>query len=215
MFDRKIILPNGPWYMHQEPVPQDPGRGDDPTGFGDRPWLGSQDWQLVPQSADWPDWMGQDAHAGDEDPGDLEEEYPDPDNAPPAGLDDAELAVLIAEARELTAERARAAEGWARRGYTAVLAAIEAMSAGRRGPGMPGSAESFPGQDASPAAGFASGQPLDVAAGCAALGSFLEDAAGEDDRYVGASDDELAGVICAWDRWRPMPVPASTPRWPS
>jgi hypothetical protein len=42
--------------------------------------------------------------------------------------------------------------------------------------------------------------PLDVAAGCATLGSFLESAAGRDDRYAGASDDELLGVICGWDR---------------
>jgi hypothetical protein len=39
-----------------------------------------------------------------------------------------------------------------------------------------------------------------VAPGCAVLASFLEDAAGADDRYAGASDDELQGVICAWDR---------------
>ena len=36
--------------------------------------------------------------------------------------------------------------------------------------------------------------------GCATLGSFLEDMAGEDDRYAGASDDELQGVICGWER---------------
>ncbi len=74
------------------------------------------------------------------------------------------------------------------------------MSAGRRGPGMPGSAQTFPGEYASPAAGFASGKPLDTAPGCAVLPSFLEDTAGEDDRYGGASDDELLGVICGWDR---------------
>jgi len=34
----------------------------------------------------------------------------------------------------------------------------------------------------------------------AALALFAEDAAGEDDRYAGAADDELLGVICAWDR---------------
>jgi hypothetical protein len=28
----------------------------------------------------------------------------------------------------------------------------------------------------------------------------LEDTAGDDDRYAGASDDELVGVICGWDR---------------
>ena len=85
-------------------------------------------------------------------------------------LDDHELAALLAEAREMTADQARAAEAAARLGQTAVLAALGAMLTGRRGPGMPGSAQTFPGEDASPAAGFASGQPLDVAPGCAALG---------------------------------------------
>ena len=65
---------------------------------------------------------------------------------------------------------------------------------------MPGSAEIFPGEYAGPAAGFASGQSLDVAPGGATLGSLLEDTAGADDRYAGATDDELQGVICAWDR---------------
>jgi hypothetical protein len=32
------------------------------------------------------------------------------------------------------------------------------------------------------------------------LGQFAEEAAGDDDRYPGASDDELVGAICAWDR---------------
>jgi hypothetical protein len=54
--------------------------------------------------------------------------------------------------------------------------------------------------DAGRAAGFASGKPLDTAPGCATLASFLEDAAGDDDQYAGASDDELVGVICGWDR---------------
>src|SRR5580704_633234 len=89
---------------------------------------------------------------------------------------------------------------YARSGHTATLAAIAAVVAGRRGPGMPGSAERFPGGCASPAAGFATGEPLDVAPGCATLGLFAEDAAGDDDRYAGASDDELLGVICARDR---------------
>jgi hypothetical protein len=189
--------------MSAAPVPRDPGRDEDPPGVpagpGDRPRLGSPDWRLVPQSPDWPEWMGADAHADDEYPGDPDL-YEDPDNAPPPGLDDAELAALLAEAREITAAQARAAEAAARLGHTAVLAVIAAEVTGRRGPGMPGSAQSFPGGDASPAAGFASGEPLDVAPGCATLGSFLEDTAGPDDRYAGASDDELAGVICAWDR---------------
>jgi hypothetical protein len=188
--------------MSDTPVPSDSGPDDGPPGVpagpGDYPRLGSPDWTPVPQRPDWDeDWLA--GRAEDEYPGDLEE-YEDPDNAPPPGLDDDQLAALIAEAREITAEQARAAEVAARLGHTAVLAAVGAVSAGRRGPGMPGSAQSFPGEYASPAAGFASGKPLDLAPGGAVLGSFLEDVAGEDDRYAGASDDELLGVICAWDR---------------
>jgi hypothetical protein len=192
--------------MRETPVPRDPGRDESPPGMpagpGNHPALGSPGWRLVAQSPDW-DEAYLAARAGDEDPGDLEE-YQDPDNAPPAGLDDAELTALIAEARqsgrEITADRARAAEVWARSGHAAAMAAVEAVAGGRRGPGMPGSAESFPAEYASPAAGFAAGLPLDTAPGCAGLGSFLEDAAGDDDRYTGATDDELVGVICAWDR---------------
>jgi hypothetical protein len=80
---------------------------------------------------------------------------------------------------------------------------------------MPGSAQSFPGEYASPAAGFASGQPLDIAPGGAVLGWFLEDAAGSGDRYAGATDDELAGVICAWDRQQSYASSPSTPQSPS
>jgi hypothetical protein len=181
MFVRKVIHPNGPWYMSETPIPQDPGRDEGP----------------------WPEWMDDPAYlasrAEDEDPGDLDE-CEDPDNASPPGLADLELEALITESREITADQARAAEVAARLGHAAVLAALGAVSAGRRGPGMPGSAQSFPGEYANPAAGFATGKLLDTAPGCATLGSFLEDIAGDDDRYAGASDDELAGVICGWDR---------------
>ena len=78
----------------------------------------------MPQSPDW-DEAYLAAIAEDEDPGDPEE-YEDPDNAPPAGLDDSELAALIAEAREMTADQARAAEAAARLGQTAVLAGLGA-----------------------------------------------------------------------------------------
>jgi hypothetical protein len=203
VFDRRIIHQNGSWFMSKTPVPRVPGRDEDPSGVfagpGDRPGLGSPGWRLVPQSADWPEWMGADAHDDDEDPGDLDL-YEDPDNAPLPGLDDAELEALLAEARQVTAEQARAAEEAARLGHTAVLAAVAAEVTGRRGPGMSGSAQGFPGEYPSPAAGFGSGQPLDVAPGCAELGLFLADAAGDGDRYAGASDDELLGVICGWDR---------------
>jgi hypothetical protein len=152
--------------MSRTPVSRDPGRGEDPSGVpagsGDRPRLGSPDWRLVPQSPDWPEWMDDDVHADDEDPGDPDE-YQDPGSAPPPGLEDAELEALLHEAREVTAGRTRAVAEAARFGHTAALAAVAAEVSGRRGPGMPGSAQSFPGEYASPAAGFASGQPLDIA----------------------------------------------------
>ena len=188
--------------MSETPVPRDPGRDEDPPGTpsgpGDHPSLGAPGWQLVPCSPDW-DETYLAAITEDEYPGDADL-YEDPDNAPPAGLDDAELAMLIAEARENAEDQARAAEAAARRGVTGLLAMLGSVAAGRRGPGMPGSAESFPDESGSPAAGFASGKPLDTAPGCAALASFLEDLAGDDHRYAGASDDELQGVICGWDR---------------
>jgi uncharacterized protein DUF222 len=190
--------------MPRTPPPRNPGQDGDPPGMpagpGDLPWLGSPDWELVPQSPDWdPDYLAAVAALDDEDPGDLEEDE-DPDNAPPAGLDDGELAALLAEAFQRTDDQAAAEAEMARAGQAGVRAALGAMSTGRRGPGMPGSELICTGRDGSPAAGFASGQPLDTAPGCAVLGSFLDDAAGDDDRYAGASDDELIGVICAQDR---------------
>ena len=160
--------------MHQEPVSPDPGPS-------------------------CPEWMDDPAYlamrAEDEDPGDLD--LDDPNDDPPPDVDDDEL---IAEAERITADQERAAALMARLGQTAAMAAATAAAAGRRGPGMPGSAESFPGVYASRASGFASGKPLDTAPGCLTLGQFAEVAAGDDDRYPGASDDELAGAICAWDR---------------
>ena len=118
--------------MSETPVPRDPGQDDNPPGVpagpGDRPSLGSPHWRLVPQSPDWPEWMDEGAHADDEDPGDPDL-YQDPDNAPPAGLDDAELEALLAEAREAAGDQARAAAAMGRLGHTAVLAAAEAVSA--------------------------------------------------------------------------------------
>jgi Domain of unknown function (DUF222) len=172
------------------PALPDPGRDENPHGVparpDDCPAVGSDRWQPLTSSADWPDWTQDEAYLAalaDEDEPDDPDLYQDPDNAPPAGLDDAQLAELIAEARKLSPDQARA---------TAWL--------GRRGPGMPGSARRFPGEYTGPAAGFAAGRELDTAPGGAVLALFAEDAAGDDDSYQGASDDELMGVICAWDR---------------
>jgi hypothetical protein len=137
--------------------------------------------------------------AADEDPGDpdLDEGPGDPEDAP---LPEADPEELAAEADRITGELAREAVLLDGLGLTAAVAAEAASAAGRRGPGMPGSAHKVPGVSASRAAGFASGMPLDTAPGCLELARFAEDAAGSDDRYPGASDDELAGVIAAWAR---------------
>src|SRR6516162_5448755 len=79
------------------------------------------------------------------------------------------------------------------------LLAVKAATTGRRGPGQPGSARTFPGESSSPAAGFGPGMPMDVLPGCAQL-AVAADAAAEDDRFDGISEAELIGVICAWDR---------------
>src|ERR1700691_4903902 len=175
--------------MDQGRVSRDPGRDEDP-----RP---------VPP---WPTWMDDPAYlaarAADVDPGDLDlyedsDDPEDPDDAPPPDVDPEEL---IAGADQITADQARLAAVMARLGLTAAMASDAAVVSGRRGPGMPGSADPFPGVYASRASGFATGKPLDVAPGCLTLGQFLEEAAGADDRYPGASDDEMAGAIAGWDR---------------
>ncbi len=70
----------------------------------------------------------------------------------------------------------------------------------RRGPGEPASARRIGGDSPGPAGAFAAGQPLDVAPGSAALHGLAEYAAGPGDRFAGASDNELIGMLCALDR---------------
>ena len=79
------------------------------------------------------------------------------------------------------------------------LLAVQAATAGRRGPGQPGSARVFPGESCSPAAGFGPGMALDVLPGCAGL-AVAADAAAGDDGFAGVSEGELIGVVCGWDR---------------
>jgi hypothetical protein len=79
------------------------------------------------------------------------------------------------------------------------LLAVEAATAGRRGPGQPGSARVFPGESLSPAAAFGAGMVFDLLPGCAQL-AVAADAAAEYDGFDGVSEAELIGVMCAWDR---------------
>jgi hypothetical protein len=191
--------------MGHGPAREAPGRDDGPgperAGLDFDPRFdGDRGWRLRPSSPDWP--------AG-EHPGELDDGEPPPEDEDPCAawvdpeeldvwLDDAQMAALYAEAAQVTADAARAREVTDRLGLTAATVAVAAED--RRGPGMPGSAKTFPGEYVSRASGFASGMPLDTAAGCVTLGLFAEEAAGDDDRCAGASDDELLGLICGWDR---------------
>ena len=145
------------------------------------------------------------ASADDGDPPPDPEQDPGwrPDPADPALPDDVDLDGLRAESRRIAAGKAaeQAAEAeWAAGLPPDADVPQAGVRAGRRGPGMPGSARRVPGEYAGPAGGFGTGQPLDVAPGGGVLLGFAEDAAGTDDRFAGASDDELAGMISALDR---------------
>jgi Domain of unknown function (DUF222) len=109
------------------------------------------------------------------------------------------FAQVLAECREIAEDRARADANAARADATAALGAVAAL-AGRRGPGQPGSAEIFPGEYPGRAAQFASGMLMDTMPGGPELARFADEAAGPGDRFDGVSDDELLGLVSAWDR---------------
>ena len=77
--------------------------------------------------------------------------------------DPVELAEIIAEARQASADQIAAEAHIAASGQTAALAAGASAAMGRRGPGMPGSAEPLAGEYSGPGGAFATGQALDVA----------------------------------------------------
>ena len=123
--------------MPGEPVPADPGWDDDPAWSRPDP---------VP-AAEREAWL--DHLAAQDEPLDLEEEHPGPED-------------------ELTAEELAEIRG-------------DAGAAGR-------------------AAAFGAKRALDVMPGCPELALFADAAAGTDDGYAGVSDDELTGLLRAWDR---------------
>src|SRR5580698_10037307 len=184
--------------MSAEPA-YGPGRDEDPAQHAPGPM---DDAPLPGCNPDWMDdaeWAANMSARETEDEPDDPDLYPDPDSAPPLGEDGFSTAELIAEAREITAAEARDREYAARMVHEGGFG-LTGAAPGRRGPGQPGSAKSFPGEHASPAAAFGSGLALDIAPGCAVLAEFADAVAGEDDRYPGATDDEIIGVICAWSR---------------
>ena len=150
------------------------------------------DQALASRDAEWEAWLASPERCEDEKPIEFEdEEYDDePD----------ELAGIIAEARQAAADQAAADARIAACGETAALAAAASVAMGRRGPGMPGSAEPLAGEYSGPGGAFATGQALDAAPGGPVLLGHAERAGGDDDRFNGVSDDELLGIICAADR---------------
>jgi hypothetical protein len=132
------------------------------------------------------------------------EEYPDEEDylSPDAvDLTDAELAEIAGAAQLAAIAAGQAAGDPDAAGVADALAAqAAAASARRRGPGQPGSARLLAGESSSRAAAFGTGMCLDVMPACPDLVLLADAAAGPDDSYAGASDDELIGVLCAWDR---------------
>ena len=157
--------------MLQQPVSPEPERDGDP-GRAEEDWLA------------WCESVEDQLDSGEEDAD---------EDGPPW---DADLDAVIAECRQVTAEEAAMAARAAARG----LPGGTPVADGRRGPGQPGSAVRRPGEYLSRAAGFGAGMVLDVMPGCGALAGFAAGAAGDDDRYEGACDDEVAGAVAAWDR---------------
>ncbi|HEX5303428.1 MAG TPA: DUF222 domain-containing protein [Streptosporangiaceae bacterium] len=182
--------------MSTKPVPGDPGRDESVLGW--EPVITRPD----PMTAEeWEVLLEHDL-AEDLDPEELQ--YEDDFLNPDADLTEAELAE-IADAMQARAADAAGAAGVTAgadpAGVARVLAAqAAAASAKRRGPWQPGSQRPLAGESSSPAAGFGTGQLLDVMAACPDLAILADRAAGDGDSYQGASDDELIGVLCAWDR---------------
>ncbi len=173
---------------------EDPGRGSGVSRPGDE-----AAWRPVESIRDPQDlqaWL--DSGLDEDEPPGPDEEYDDPEH--PAMPWDLDVAAIWAETGELAAEDTADAENLAKRGLLTELAAVDAGTRGRRGPGQPGSARRVPGSSGSPAGGFGAGQPLDVAPGGSALLGFAERVADDEERLAGATDDEIIGLICALDR---------------
>jgi hypothetical protein len=192
------------------------GRDEDPARCPGEPDGGASAWEPIitrpdPMSAE--EWQSQleCEPAEGSDP----EEYPgEEDYLSPDALDftDAELAEIAAATRlaALAAGQECGTEGAAPGAdpagadpagvADALMAQAAAAWARRRGPGQPGSARLLAGESSSRAAAFGTGMCLDVMPACPDLALLADQAAGPDDSYQGASDDELIGVLCAWDR---------------
>ena len=191
------------------PVPRSPipaGGGTSPAIPSTRRTAGGPVPPGVDPMADpeqWEAWLA--AADGGDPPPDPEQDpgwCPDPED--PALPDDVDL---DAAAGGVAADRRREGRGAGRRGRVGGAAGPGRGHPPGRGDGWAAAGRGCPGRRggsraSTPArpAGSATGQPLDVAPGGGVLLGFAEDAAGAGDRFAGASDDELAGIIGALDR---------------
>jgi uncharacterized protein DUF222 len=179
--------------MSSGPVLADPGRDGSAPGW--EPVITRPDPMTA---AEWEACLEHDL-AEDLDPGELQ--YEDDFWCPDSELTEAELAEIAEAMAARAAVTPGTADGADPAGVAAVLAAqAAAASARRRGPGQPGSARRLAGESSSAAAGFGTEMMLDVMPACPDLAVLADRAAGDEDCYAGVSDDELAGVLCAWDR---------------
>jgi hypothetical protein len=162
------------------PASVGPGGGSQPAP-DEFPGTG---WRELPPSTQDPltedEWVAWLASMRDEDPGLAPGEEPDPEDPPPP-------------ARKTRTPRPG-------QGSRAPVGIPRAVPSARRGPGERGSAHRAGGESTGPAGAFAAGQLLDVAPGGGALHGLAEHISGPGDRFPGASDDELTGIICALDR---------------
>ena len=184
--------------MATGPVSPESGRDEDPAGraggLGEVP----EGWrELPPSRKDWlteEQWVAWVTSEEDEewfDPEDPE----DPEDDPGFGV----------PARPGPKARAgRAATG-----------SVRAAKGSRRGPGQPGSARRIGGASPGPGGSFATGHPLDLAPGGAALHGLAEYAAGEDDRFPAPPTTSSPASCAPWTAPRPPPAPSSTPSWPN
>src|ERR1700749_3585546 len=122
--------------MNPDPAPPDPGQDLDQA--------------LAGRDEAWEAWLVCQERLQDDEPPEFEGEgdsHDDPD----------ELAEIIAEARQASEDQAAAEAHIAASGQTAALAAGASAAMGRRGPGMPGSAEPLAGEYSGPRGAFATG----------------------------------------------------------
>jgi hypothetical protein len=175
--------------------PADPGRDEDPARRAAEPEGPAGDepvpWEPVVTRPDWmtgEDWQAYlDAAVGDDEPSERRRTR-------------RRSTMTWRRSMRSVGRSPRIRPALPRAARLGTTGALGAIAAARRGPGQPGSARRFAGEYPSRAAQFATGMLMDTMPGRPELAQFADEAAGQDDSFDGASDDEVLGLLCAWDR---------------